>query len=89
MEAAATEVKSMTDTSDCEDFYIFECFKERRILFAGSYLKYNLILERLSDWDVWQFTIISEAYSPGLEPEEVFLLENVEEITYGLDRRMQ
>ena len=58
-------------------------------LFTGGFAKFHLVLEKLPDWDVWQATIISEAYSPGTEPDEVFLLENVEQILYGPDNRMQ
>ena len=71
-----------------EECFIFECFKERsnKRLFGGNgFLKFNLVIERLPDWDVWQVTIISEAYCPGLVPEEVFLLENVEQILYGVE----
>lgn len=49
-----------------------------RLFGGGGFLKFNLIIERLTEWGVWQVTIISEAYCPGLVPEEVFLLENVE-----------
>ena len=70
--------KSLNESST-EECYIFECFKEsKKGLFSGGFLKFNLIIERLPEWGVWQVTVISEAYSPNLDPEEVFLLENVE-----------
>ena len=75
-----------------DDCCIIEVFKERvsnlHLFGAGGFLKFNLVLQKLTDWNLWQITIISEAFCPGMVPEEVFFLENVEQIMIGQDRKM-
>ena len=81
------------DARISEDCFIFEVFKERasnlHIFGGGGFQKFNLVLERLAEWNLWQVTIFSEALNRGMVPEEVFLLENVEQIMVGPDRKMQ
>jgi hypothetical protein len=57
--------------------------------FGGGFGAYNMIIELIEDWNLWLVTIISqEAFNANRKPEEVFLLENVEQILTGFDRKM-
>ena len=48
-----------------------------------------MIIELIELWDLWQVTVISrEAVTANRKPELVFLLENVEQILTGIDRKM-
>ena len=48
-----------------------------------------MIIELIELWNLWQVTVISrEAVSANRKPELVFLLENVEQILTGIDRKM-
>ena len=46
---------------------------------AGGFHKYNMVIELIEDWNLWQVTLISKvAFEANRMPEDVFLLENVE-----------
>ena len=49
-----------------------------------------MIIDFVQDWNLWQVSIISnDALAAGGRPEEIFLLENVEQILTGIDRRIE
>ena len=43
---------------------------------------------KLEFYDLWQVILIQEYCNAKITPEMVFLLQNVEQITYGLDTKM-
>ena len=46
---------------------------------AGGFHKFNMVVELIEDWNLWQVTLISEvAFVENRMAEDVFLLENVE-----------
>ena len=56
---------------------------------AGGFHKYSMVIEMIDVWDLWQVTLISKAaIAANRMPDEVFLLENVEQILVGPDRKM-
>lgn len=88
--AIRTNTTSSRHESFNVDGYLFDVFKEREGFFnGGTFAPCTMAIEKLEDWRVWQVTIISaEAYEAKRKPEEVFLLENVEQILCCDDRRM-
>ena len=80
--------------NDNQNVHIFECFKELKantmqLFGAGGFHKYNMVIEQIEGWDLWQVTLISkQAFQSNRAPEDVFLLENVEQILVGPDTKM-
>ena len=55
---------------------------------TAGFQSHMMILELVPDWNLWQVAIISrDALSGNGIPDDVFLLENVEQILTGVDRR--
>ena len=70
--------------------HIFDIFKERHRGFLGgcNFQKCNMILEQIKDASLWQVTIVKEGFDVNTVPDDVFILENVEQILLGLDSKM-
>ena len=60
-----------------------------QIFGAGGFQKHNMVIEYVDGWDLWQVTLISKhAFQARRMPEDFFLLENVEQVLIGPDRKM-
>ena len=73
-----------------DGFFIFEVFRLRDQGFfgGGGFVECNMLFVRLEHWDLWQVTVISkEAFAASRRPEDVFLLENVEQILVSADNK--
>ena len=71
------------------DFFVYEVHKEKFNFFKGTknnWVKHNLQLENLNQYDLWQISMCSDVNEAnGKGPEEIFLLQTVEQITTGMD----
>lgn len=69
---------------------LFEVWREKQYFFGAQWKPHRLVLEHLSDIDLWQVEIKShENEAGGGKPEEIFLLSSVEQCLVGNDDRFK
>lgn len=56
---------------------------------SPGFSKMHLVLMKLEYYNIWQVILVSEYLKEDTSPELVFLLDSVEQITYGEDYKMR
>lgn len=56
---------------------------------SPGFTKMHLVLMKLEFYNIWQVILVSEYLKEDTNPELVFLLDSVEQITYGEDYKLR
>lgn len=71
-------------------FLLFEVWKEKSNFFGTSWKPHRLTLLKREEIDLWEVEVKShDNEKRGDDPEEIFLLQSVEQIITGTDLRLE
>jgi len=80
MISAIRDGTTLLGKDDVVQLYIFDIIKEKSNIFGhNGFQSAKMIIELIPEWNLWQATVITEeAFNSDGQPDDVFLIENVE-----------